>query len=75
MIAQIQNFIELSFVTCIILFIDPFEFIGVAKLLSGAFIVFLGRVAYEVFLTRPITKFLRHTKKKLFTKKVEKENE
>lgn len=75
MIAQIQNLAEVSFITCIVLFIDPFSGLGIVKLLTGAFIVFLGRIAYEVFLTRPFTKIFRKVKKKLFSKTTDKTNE
>jgi len=69
MIAQAENYIEMTLVTCIILFVDPFELLGIAKLFAGAFIVFLWRVTYEVFLTRPLTRFFREVKKKLIKKK------
>ncbi len=62
---QMQNGLETTFVTCIILFIDPFHDFGIVKLLVGAFIVFVGRVSYEVFLTRPMTRIMRKIKKKI----------
>lgn len=72
MIAQIQNFSKTGFITCVILFIDPFELTGFVSILFSTFLVFVSRIIYEVFLTRPMTRFFRIVKKKLFTKKIEK---
>lgn len=65
---QMQNGLETTFITAIILFIDPFHDFGVLKLLAGALIVFLGRVSYEVFLTRPVTRIMRNIKKRFTAK-------
>jgi hypothetical protein len=70
-----ENGIETTFVTCIILFIDPFHDFEFLKLLAGALIVFVARVSYEVFLTRPFTKFMRNVKKRIFATKPKNEIE
>ncbi len=68
MLQHFQNYVEQTFVMGMILFIDPFELTGIIKLLAGAFVVFIGRISYEVFLTRPFTRVMRHVKKKLMSK-------
>ena len=72
MIAQINNYTEMTFVTCIILFADPFTFIGFSQLVVGAVIVFGTRIFLETWFSGAVTNFFRKLKKRIFSKNIKK---